>query len=166
MKASVLSILVLLSACAPSPLQRPTEISVNPILGDFTEFWSICGAAHAMTKDNLWLVSVSYPEASREVSVSADSAYVVRLIDFRGVRDLEAAVSLFQNNDIAYEDNDPIVVNAVSGQSQFNIRSRRPSWKSTVSIELQSVVFPHPDGDVRITSAVFPVLNVNSWCPG
>ena len=137
-----------------------------PVLGNFTEFWSICGAAHAMTQDKRWLVSVTYPKSSGVLAVSPESAYAVDLVDFREVRDLEAAVSLYQNNDIVLENNDPLVVRGASGQSRFRIRTKRPSWESTVSITLQSVIFPHPSGEVRLTSAVFPVLSVNPWCPG
>ena len=139
---------------------------MNPVLGSFTEFWSICGAAHAMTQDRRWLVSVIYPKSSGVVTVTPDGPYAVKLVDFRKVRDLEAAVSLYQNNDIVLENNEPLVVRGVAGQSRFRIRMKRPSWESTVFITLQSVVFPHPTGEIRLTSAVFPLLNVNPWCPG
>ena len=166
MRASAFGILVLLSACFSSPPQRLTEVSLVPVLGNFTEFWSICGSAHAMTQDKRWLVSVKYPKSSGALAVSPGSEYAVDLVDFREVRDLGAAVSLYQNNDIVLENNEPLVVRGVSGQSQFRIRTMRRNRESTVSISLQSVVFPHPSGEVRLTSAVFPVLKVNPWCPG
>ncbi len=131
-------------------------------IGPFTETWSVCHHFRAVTANQSWLLDIDVSSERGEF----DASEIVSLVDFTGVTDRECAISLYRNNDIACEGEEPVTIPARNGDGQLRHSIREPFWESTFDLDISDLVFPSREGEIRIDRVRFSNVVYSNFCPG
>ena len=164
LKVPVIGVFFLLSSCSvPQVVEQSDGIwHSSSSLGEFTDSWSACHQFRATTSDLEWLISV---DVSHERGAFY-AAEMVSLLSFAHTTDRECAVSLYRFNDIACDDQEPVVFLAARGDGRLAHREADHGIGSTFDLEIRDLVFVVGDEEIRIDRLRFSDVRYSNFCAG